>query len=123
MRLHPIHGLAPILTDCIICGGDVGLMLLGENCNKICQEMLGQDYSGLSTQRLRDGVCTKCKERLKEGAVAFVCKSDTRSVMLSAEWADREGRSDLKGKIVLMSAEQISEMQKQIGLTQGTDNR
>lgn len=118
INLHRIHGVAPMLTTCTLCGGPgEGLLLLGSACNTVCQKALGEDYSGSSVQRIPHGHCNKCLAHLKGGAAAFVCYENGSVFMFSAECVQRN-KWPGGGKVNRISVEQAAEFQSLADQTQ-----
>jgi hypothetical protein len=100
-----------MLTFCVICGEDVGIVLLGAACNKICQDLLGEPYKASSSQRLPDAnPCERCMEHLKKGSVAFVAPETGRVVMITRECAERNNFHQYFGKVVQLSDAQLTKM-------------
>ena len=72
MRLHPEHGLNPMMSLCIICGETMGIALMGYNGGK---------------EAPREAVCEiepckKCREEYLEkqqGVMIVGCNPDTRN--------------------------------------------
>ena len=112
LRLSQRHGMAPMLTCCQVCGGDTNeLLLLGASADKVCQETLGQPYSGSSCQRIPHGLCDSCQGRLKAGAAVYFCRQPPQLVMLSAECVARNSLIN-PGKITEISAESMVNLQR-----------
>lgn len=80
IKLHPKHGLAPVMTGCEVCHEDTGIALLGAAYEKVFP---GQEPS--SAQRLLTGLCDSCQKLLEEGAAAFVTENRHRTFMLTPE--------------------------------------
>lgn len=82
------------MTKCQLCDGDTNeLLLLGSSANSVCQTALGEAYSGLSTQRIANGLCDRCKTAFKGGAAAYFCNEGAQQglLMFSAEAVTRLG--------------------------------
>jgi hypothetical protein len=118
IRLHPVHGVAPILVACRLCRGDCGLILAGAQAEKIARDAYNCSYEQMGTRSIITGdICTKCQKLLSDGAAAFVTKDGGSTLMLSAEWAKRNQDEHLHpGKVHVMTEEQMAKFKVQIGV-------
>lgn len=115
ISIHPTHGLAPILTACITCHSDLGLILTGAKCDEISEKLFGKPYDQVTSHhRLLEGTCDKCKALLKKGAVGFItAKGD--SLMLSKPFVKRNPQLKIKsGKVYKLEQDAFDQLKSQM---------
>lgn len=72
IALDPVHGLAPVMCVCAVCGEENGeIALLGSGVRKLTDHKGKRitDDSVLSTIRLRGNLCDRCQSAIDDGGV------------------------------------------------------
>lgn len=90
VKLHPKHGLAPVMTACSVCHADIGIALLGIKADSVCQQAFGIPFERVtSTHKLLGQLCDTCQKAIDSGAVAFICYETGSAAILKKDFADQ----------------------------------